>query len=63
MIIDNGYLPEVVCKNLITIYNNYTSFYYDVNKTWVVEIKNMRIKNIKEIKPIIFNLEKKYSFN
>ena len=44
MIIDNGYLPEVVCKNLITIYNNYTSFYYDVNKTWVVEIKNMRIK-------------------
>ena len=62
MIIDNGYLPEVVCKNLITIYNNYTSFYYDVNKTWVVEIKNMRIKNIKEIKPVIFNLEKKYSF-
>ena len=59
MIIDNGYLPEVVCKNLITIYNNYTSFYYDVNKTWVVEIKNMRIKNIKEIKPVIFNLEKK----
>ena len=56
MIIENDYLPEVVCKNLITIYNNYTSFYYDVNKTWVVEIKNMRIKNIKEIKPVIFNL-------
>ena len=63
MIIENDYLPEVVCKNLITIYNNYTSFYYDVNKTWVVEIKNMRIKNIKEIKPVIFNLEKKLFIN
>ena len=45
--IDEGFLSEQVCKNLINIHKKYIGNYYDVNKTWTVEILKMRIRIMK----------------
>ena len=59
---DNYYLPEVVCENLIKLQKFYGGNYYHINKTWSVEVSSMMIKHIKELKNIIFDIEKKHNF-
>ena len=60
--IDEGFLSEQVCKNLINLHKKYIGNYYDVNKTWTVEILKMSIRDIKAVEPLVFKIEEKYKF-